>query len=307
MHFKWRTAAIAAAVVSLLSFDVAPTRAENLSYSDLAARIEALESEINSQQVKLASCDSANSNCRVGTKSACCKCSAWYLGYELTILQPVISDIEVPGSADGFDSESGFGHRFVVGYDGGSGMGARMRYWLYNHGHDFTNPAFGTIGIDMDVLDLEFTLEEQLGNWDLMVSGGVRYGHAGLSSSPGPVINGSVKAIYDGVGPTVSFEAVRGFGDRGLYLLGNFRASMLMGTQINRVGFAGSHSDDETVTVLENQLGIGYNRNLGRTILNLRTAWETQVWMNESWGDDVYGFGSNLTFTGPSISVELRF
>jgi major outer membrane protein len=304
---KLWTAAVAAVIVSLLSLGFAPALAEGLSYSDLEARLEALESEVNSQQVKLASTNTAIS-CPASSSSVCCKSSAWYLGYELTMLQPIISDREVTGSGNGFEDELGWGHRFVLGYDGGSGMGVRMRYWLYNHGHDFTNPAFGSVGIDMDVLDVEFTLEEHLRNWDLLVSGGLRYGHAGLSNPASSVIVlGPARAIFEGVGPTVSFEAVRGFGDRGLYLLGNFRAALLFGQNINRLGITNQNSEGETTTVLENQLGIGYEHNLDRTTLNLRIAWETQVWMNEGWGDDVYGFGSNLTFTGPSASVELRF
>lgn len=307
MNFKWRTAATAAVIVTFLSLDLAQTLAENLGYSDLEARLEALESEVNSQQVKLASANTATC-CPVSSRSVCCKSTAWYLGYELTILQPIISELEIAGRGNGFENDFGLGHRFIVGYDGGSGMGVRMRYWFYNHGHDLTDPALGSVGIDMDVLDLEFTLEEELRNWNLMVSGGIRYGHAGLSNSASfAIVPGPARAIFDGVGPTVSFEAVRGFGDRGLYLLGNLRASILIGKNIDRQGFDGMKNDGETTTVLENQLGIGYGRILDRTALNLRIAWETQVWMNEGWGDDVYGFSSNLSFSGPSASVELRF
>lgn len=227
-----------------------------------------------------------------------------YFNYELTILQPVISEVRTGPLEDDY----GFGHRFVLGYQGGSGMGARVRYWFYNHGHDYTNAANGSIGIDMDVLDLEITLDEQLRSWDFMVSGGLRYGRAGLTDSiPTTFIGGNAEFAFEGFGPTFSLEATRGFGDRGLYFIGNFRTSLLFGDFDNFRGAPGVTVDGEITTILESQLGIGCSRNLGRATLNFRTVWETQFWLNDTWGNNINGLGSNLGFAGPSTSAEIRF
>ena len=66
--------------------------------------------------------------------------------------------------------------------------------------------------------------------------------------------------------------------------------------------------EDEIMTVAENQMGIAWNRNLLSTWrLEIRTAWETQYWMSSTISDDVYGIGSNLALTGPTVAVELRY
>jgi hypothetical protein len=292
MRIEWKAAVFTASLAALVSLASAPVNAENLSYSDLAARINALENELGSQQVSLASCESS-SCCGVGTSSNCCDSSGCYFGYELAILQPRISE----ASLGEFDDEYGFGHRFILGYDGGSGMGARMRYMLYNHGHDFIPAGSGSIGIDMDVLDFEVTLQEQLRNWNLMFSGGFRY--AGLGLRDNRTLNEEVR--LDGYGTTVSLETTRAFSDRNLFLIGNFRASLLSAD----IGINGNaYSEDEMVTILENQLGVGYARDCGQGTLVLKTVWETQVWMNETVSNEA---NSHIGFTGPTTGIELRY
>ncbi|GAG18847.1 unnamed protein product, partial [marine sediment metagenome] len=175
---------IAASSAMLLTFlSLATTSAQGeMSYGDLTALTQPLENELGSQQVNLASCDSAGC-CSTGctSTSACCASSAWYVGYELTVLRPYLSNGALPSS---FDDEYGFGHRFVVGYDGGSGMGARVRYWFYNHNHDIIAGANvgESVGFDMDVADAEITFDQQLQNWDLIVTGGGRWGRIGLTT-----------------------------------------------------------------------------------------------------------------------------
>jgi hypothetical protein len=270
-----------------------------LSYAELAARLTAVESELNSGRNSAASYDSQmppawpGSTCR----DACDACAspAWYAGYEITFLKPYISDNEFVG---GWDGEYGTGNRFTIGYDGGEGLGARLRYWLYNHNHgDAAGNPF--VHLDMDVADAEMTLSEKMRQWDLMVSGGVRYGKAGFGFAAGEL-------YFEGVGPTVSLEAIRGIGSSRFFLIGGLRTSVLFG-QNGGAGAAFQAADDETAVILDNQLGLGWNREIGAGLLTLRTVWESQYWHNASLGDDVYGFGSALGFSGPSLSAELRF
>ena len=304
------TAAFCAALTVFALTGQTTIQAEDLSYTDLLSRVSALEAELGSQQVKLASCDSCCDDCCTGEpscgcatccKTSCCACPAWFVGYELTVLQPRISEL---GAGAVFDDEFGFGHRLTVGYDGGSGMGARARYWFYNHGHDLVPPAAGAgVGIDMDVLDLEVMLYEQLRNWNLMITGGARYGRAEFN---GFFVPTATRGYFEGVGPTASLESIREFGDRGMYLIGNIRGSLLFGDF--HTPAMGKFEDDTTV-VLENQLGMGMTRELGRATLNLRSVWETQVWTNHSFaGLFPAGLGvSDLGFSGPTSSLELRY
>ncbi len=288
----WRLTTFLVTLTALTLMGQSTVQAEDLSYSDLVSRITALETELQkTSDIQLASCTS-DASCGFSTcnQTSCSQGPAWYVGYELTVLRPIISEATfVP-----FDDEYGFGHRLVAGYDGGSGMGARIRYWFYNQDHDIIPAGSGSVGIDMDVLDLEFTLNEQLRNWDLMLTGGVRYGRVDITA-PAPM---NVNAYFEGIGPTASLEAVRHFGDRGLYLIGNGRTSLLFGD----INDGGTVFEDDIVTVLESQLGVGYSRNLDRATLTLRTVWETQFWLNDSF----FG-GADLGFAGPTSSIELRF
>ena len=306
MKITKRLAALCAALTAIAFTGQAKVQAEDLSYTDLLSRVSALETEIGSQQVNLASCDScctgeASCGCATCCKTSCCASPAWFVGYELTVLQAYVSEYGA-GLAAGvpaFNNEYGFGHRLTAGYDGGSGMGARARYWFYNHGHDVVPAAVGSLGIDMDVFDVEVTLYEQLRNWNLMITGGARYGRAEFGGAPFfPTLQ---TAYFEGVGPTASLETTREFGDRGLYFIGNARASILFG-DIHITGLP--QFEDDTTTILESQLGVGMKRELGRATLNLRTVWETQVWLNNTFTTLI---GSDLGFGGPSSSIELRF
>ena len=140
-----------------------------------------------------------------------------------------------------------------------------------------------------------------------MVSGGVRYGRMGLNLGTLGIGLGNGELAFEGVGPTVSLEATRAFGDRNLYLIGNARTSLLFGDW-NDYPFAFALSiDDELTTVFESQLGVGYTCDLRCGTLTLRTVWETQFWMNDTIADDFNGFGSNLGFAGPTSTFELKF
>ncbi len=292
MKTIWQLTTFVAALTVVTLTGQSPLQAEDLSYTDLLSRITTLESELQkTQDVQLASCTSEAS---CGFSTSCrpnpCESPSWYYGYELTTLRPYVS--EAFFGTGTFDGEFGYGHRLTWGYDGGSGLGARMRYWLYNHAHDSVPPS--TLGIDMDVIDFELNLTEQLRNYNVMLSGGARYARMELTGLVLPTF------VFEGGGPTAAVEATREFGDRGLYLIGNVRGSLLFGD----LTFPGQKIADETTVVLENQLGFGMTHCLGNATLNLRTVWETQTWMGETMVDF---YGSRLSFGGPSTSIELRY
>jgi hypothetical protein len=291
-----------ATVAAILLVGPGAIQAQDLSYAELAARLTALESQLQTQQTDFASYNTGGGpeqfGCKDCSKTVCnCGCPAWYAGYEITFLRPYISDANGFGP---FGDDYGTGHRFVLGYDNGSGLGARVRYWTYNHNHP-TAVGAPAVHIDMDVLDGEVTLQETMHNWNLLVAGGLRYARLAFDVGAGDV-------YFEGIGPTVALEATRNIGSRGVYLIGNFRASTLFG-DIRSPGpgpFALGPSEDEITLVLENQLGVGWSREFGRGIMNIRGVWESQFWMNDTFADSFNGAGSNLGFSGPTASIEFR-
>ena len=154
MKVNWMLAACSASLAACLLIGPTVVQAEDLSYSELAARLTALESELQTQRTDFASHSSGGGpeqfGCKDCSKTACdCGGPAWYAGYEVTFLKPYVSDnVFAPGWGDDY----GTGHRFVIGYDNGSGLGARVRYWMYNHNHQDATGA-PALNIDMDVLD----------------------------------------------------------------------------------------------------------------------------------------------------------
>ncbi len=299
----------------------ASAHAEQASYAELAERLAQLEAQMEAQSVGLVSyqhCDvaagSGCSDCDYGpahvghgacsTGCGCapitCRTPAWYAGYELTFLRAHVgSSVFAPL---GWDEEYGAGSRFVLGYDHGNGIGGRLRYWMFNHGLDANVVPLG-LGIDMDVADAEVTLQNRLSKWDLLLSGGVRYARTEFSA-PG------FETYFEGVGPTISLETTRQVGRRGFYLLGNLRTSVLLG-EIHNDFFL--DTEGESMVVLENQLGVGWSREIGLGELNIRSVWETQYWYSSSLGEipgivgPVTPISNSLALSGPTLAIELRY
>ncbi len=318
MNAKQRIVAWLASLAMAILLAPSMAGAEEMSYSALMARIDALEAELHQQRADFVSYemggaqkdgDHGKGNGKGNGKG---KGGAGgrsiYAGYEATVLRPYASSNTANyfGGA-GWDDEYGVGHRFTVGGENANGVGLRLRYWMFNHGHD-TVPASTTLSLDMDVIDLEATLSETLCNTDLLLSGGIRYGRAGLGFGPDEV-------YFEGTGPTVALQASRDIGSRGFHLIGNVRGSFLMGeihdpADLIAAPVVGDTVDDEITTVLESQLGIGWSRCTGLGLLSVRALWETQFWVNDTLANDIVtpggGAASNLALSGATFAVELR-
>jgi hypothetical protein len=305
MKIRRILAGLLASFAAMLFMGSVTVNAEELSYSELVSRLTALEAEMHSQRNNMGSyygdaCDQGGCLGECPTIHGC-NHPTWYAGYEVTFLRPYLSEFAGPGG--GWGEGYGAGHRFSIGYEGANGLGGRVRHWMYNHNHGGAggNPL---VDIDMDAFDAEVTLRERMRNWDLLVSGGLRYGRAAFDFGGGD-------AYFEGTGPTFALEAIRNVGSRGFYLIGNARASMLFG----RIGGPGAGAaplfgiaaDDETGVVLENQLGIGWSRDTSYGLWNVRGVWESQYWYNSTLADDFNGLESALGLAGPSFMVELQF
>ena len=235
-----------------------------------------------------------------GKGDDCCNDPAWYAAYELTVLRPYTSNITLgPGLRRRRRVRTPIHRR---GGTADARMGARFRYWFYNHGHDFVPNAPVTLNMDLDVADLEATLNSDMHNWNLMVSGGARYGRLGYNLGPSTV-------FFEGAGLTGSVEATRCIGSRGFNIVGNFRGSLLGGEIQNPAGVvAGPPTiDDELMTILESQMGLGWTRELRSVELHLRAVVEMQFWLNDTFADSIVGIGSNQGLLGGTFGAEVRY
>ncbi len=223
----------------------------------------------------------------------------FYFAYEVTFLQPSFANVTLGPE---FDNRSGFGNRLILGRQRCDGVGFRTRLWMLNTGQEFVPPAPVTLSIDVDAFDFDLTVQKDFCSWELLASGGIRYGRLQYNLGPSFV-------YFEGVGPTFAAEGTRCIGNRGMYLVGNARGSVLYGHLRNRSGILGAPSEiqDEVMTVFESQLGMGWRRQLRRSELNLRFLFEAQHWTNHTLADPFVGLGSNLGLYGATFSTEFRY
>lgn len=234
---------------------------------------------------------------------------------ELTFLQPHFSGARgafglspIPRT---IDSDYHTGVRYILGYALDSGLGIRGRYWSYNYDFGYLPPFhYAELGIEAETSDLEVTLDQRLRHLDLGLSAGIRYGKLEYSNSEA-TLYGIGTLTFEGVGPTLAIDGRRELGNSGFVLFGNLRGSALIGDIQNAAPLTlmpRINIEDEVLTIAENQLGVAWTRNvLGNTLLEVRAAWETQYWVSHTIADDVYGMGSNLGFSGPTLAVELKY
>ena len=207
-------------------------------------------------------------------------------------------NIEVDGSFED-DLKSGF--RVVLGKEACDGFGVQFRYFHFDQNVEYdglwdngiaTTPVNGDTGIKVEAFDAELTQRGSFRSWDILVTGGLRYGKvefdipSNLFTGIGAVIfGGPTGSDFDGVGPTVSLSAQRPLG-YGLSVIGRARTALLFG-DVDYVGAFLPNTyltiEDEFVQVTELQFGLGYDRclNCGAN-LNMGVFWEAQRWDSDS-------------------------
>ena len=192
---------------------------------------------------------------------------------------------------------------------GDDGLGLRARYFSFNHGVDLAGVfGGGSFGVKAEALDVEVTKGQQLRHFDFDVAAGLRWAQTAITGDGAVIFPG--RLTYKGIGPTFAAEGRCPIGDSGFSLFGNFRGSFLLGEIHNTHparGLSRGSVEDEVMTVFENQLGVKWQQDIGTSVLEIRAAWETQFWLNDTIADDVYGIGTNLALSGPLVAVELRY
>jgi hypothetical protein len=230
-------------------------------------------------------------------------------GFEITFLKPHLNAAESVEIIPGFplteieDNEYNAAPRFWVGYVGNDGLGARIRWWEFNHtlnGETFTLVDQQAVeqldslgGLEVEALDIEMTQEIDLGLWDMTIGGGVRYGRTEhyMSQLYADELFIDAYSDFDGFGPTLFADMRRPIGCNGFALVGNVRASLLFGEdKVNAYTEFPAGDDlliiqdvhiarDNSVAVLEAQMGGEYSSDIGcGTRVFARGVAEGQIW-----------------------------
>ena len=279
---------------------------------ELEQRIQRLEAQLNQgSQCAMDPC------CAIEQRLLQQECGSGGLfgAVEVTFLKPAFSGAaNSVGLSTGQVIETQYqtGIRYILGYANDSGLGVRARYWSFDHSSTFAqpNPTAAKLGIAVQAADAEVTLAQVMRRWNVDVSGGLRYGKLQYSN-PGLTVFNPGTVTFEGTGPTASLGLRRGLGNSGFSLFGNARGSLMVGdirTAAVLVNVPRGTVKDEVMTAIENQFGLAWNHQFSNhMLLEVRTAWESQYWMNSLLSDNYYGIGSNLALMGPTLGVELRY
>lgn len=292
---------MAAAQLGLAEDDLQLTSASSDVALELKSRIDQLEAELSSLRSVVTP---KKSSC---CQSSCCRQGGFVGGFELAVLNPHLGNVFIPGVGTigpNFDTEAS--PRLWAGYVNGEGFGGRIRYWQFDHPGN-AGVLGGTFGLEIHALDFEVTQTARWCKLDLNFFGGVRYASSDLSLG----VDGIGRVLdleYDGAGPTVGMEVRRRLSRfPNLAVVGNARFSYLFGEtdgtfnlgpiiQNAQFGFG-----DQTMTVLEAQVGTEYRRPIGNGgSLFARVMLEAQEWESGA----LFGvFGPDFGFIGPTFSI----
>ena len=264
-----------------------------------------------------------NSACEEGCGSGCChdvgfrwQSPRLFESIEVPFLQPRISGafpvFNVSPTADHLiNADYTAALRYQAEFRSEPTLGIRGRYFTFDSNSPFAAPFQpAEFGIRVDTAELEFVFHKAFCRLNVDMSAGVQYGRLEYSATtPTAVGVGSVR--FEGVGPVFAMNAEHQLGDSRLSLFGGTRASFLMGEIRNAallVNVPRSTIHDEMMQVYQNQLGMVWKPQLFDQVdIAVKAGWETQFWLNDVLADDSYGIGSNLSLTGPMVSLEATF
>ena len=219
---------------------------------------------------------------------------------------------DVPGDNAEFDFDPAM--RYTAGLIGPGGMGARIRYFDYDHTAASVNG--GQIGVDLWNIDVEafeaFALNDV---WALEVSGGIRF--TNFREAMLDVVDTEARQIgVDAVGGIVGLEARRATGLGVLYARSRFaiiQGDKQLFNSATGVATQGVELLDVTSSVLELAIGSELNYQLGNgAVLFGRSGREWQQYNELSsaydfvtsesfWdGDSAVGFGGFTFAAGVS-------
>ena len=275
---------LVAAVLAAVSVPAIANEAYDSSVSTMLAeqsqRIQQLETQLAAMN------EQKYLHAEEGEGYDCCdRCPGFIGGVEITFLKPhnnaldlvVGPNIQIPLLPE-FDFE--IAPRIWLGYEFAGGLGLRATWWDFDH----AVAAPGLVsGMEATTMDVELAQTGSFCKWDLLMSGGVRYGRIEESLDfPGFV---GLSHEFEGVGGTIAFTARRPVGSRGFALIGGVRGSLLFGQTDSTLSLpfipieATLRNTQHMLEIYEMRLGGEWSRDLayGARFYS-QVTYEAQAW-----------------------------
>jgi hypothetical protein len=350
-------------LLTVVGFCVPPASAQVLQHPSATptfkadssvSRIAFLESKVANLETTLKDrqgCDqtSAPSCC---IRRARCHTGGIIGGYDFVWLKPHFSNsrtytvFEEGGANDhqiygSFSTTYELAPRFWLGYQWRSGVGARIRYWQFDHNlmnETHTSDATYTYyyksltasggesltftnGMEMHVMDIEFFQDMQWWNTQLTVGGGLRYGKVLFDGVAHEYSAASTllqterdQTTFEGIGPTVFIDFERPIRSSAFSIVGGLRGSVLFGrgwkesclaNEVSPASITYLQKGNRTTSVLEATFGVQYDRAMTRgTDMFVRLAWEGQTWCDI--GSPTSGASVSASYEATSTDMGLE-
>ncbi len=185
--------------------------------------------------------------------------------------------------------------------------------------------AFASSHLRVNVFDLQGTRTWETAFWTHLVGFGVRYSNINQdyqAAIVNPATQTGLASSHDfnGAGPCVSFETKRRLGESGFALYGQVYGAILFGDTDENYNAASAgvvqgytHNCTEVLPVGEMELGVEYQRNLGRAKAFVQAGFTGQVWWGAGNASNLDALGtnsashSNFGFYGAALRAGVRY
>lgn len=168
--------------------------------------------------------------------------------------------------------------RYVLGYQSAEGLGARVRYWSYDHG---AGTNFGTgLGLRYRTIDAEMTQAVDFRRWQLLISGGVRYAQANIDFQ-NVFAADNLGLGFNGFGLTAAAQATRDLNLRGTwrFLTGARWSTVFGNSSAVGGGVPTTAYRDDLLSIIDLNLGPQFRLPLGNgAYLTGAAGAEAQFW-----------------------------
>ncbi len=262
----------------------------------MEARLTALENEVEQLRGSHGQQGSEflDTNSVCGFNCQCCPQRRLEVGAEIVFLEPHSTTGLGPSGIAFFPSiDLQPSWRTWAGISNPNGIGFRGRYWEFDQFMPNTLNAF-TYSLDVFVVDLETTFSKQIGDWSVLVSGGLR--HVEFREDRFGLTNAFVNTNLTGI--VVGGELSRPL-TPWLSTFGVVRAANVYGEMSGEIPTGFIVVFDSVHSMMwETQLGVEITRKTRFGQIRLRSGVEAQ-----HWDDITYKFAGGGARTHESIGL----
>lgn len=305
-------------LLTALAWCARPAAANDVYEATVSEMLAEQAQRIQQLETHLASLEDKTKLHTDGCDDDCCdSCPGVIAGAELTFLKAHSNGLVSTTPVGDLTLVPNFDYQVAprawLGYQFAGGLGLRATWWGFDQGLPASGIASG-FGLEATTVDLELTDAINLGKWDLLASGGLRYARLRQDVlAPSLLAPFDVSRDFEGLGGTFALSARRGLGGTNLALIGSARGSLVFGESFDSITLGGLGGGplpgplvgtQRTLGIFELRLGVEWSRELSNGArFYTQTVYEAQYWQSAQLFDGLGGM--DVGFTGVAVNIGL--